>query len=59
MYLYVSVENGQPRELALCQLYHHTFVPYLVWNTLSTSNHIYIRLTVLCQGLLSELVPER
>jgi len=27
-YLYLSIENGQPRELALCHLDRHTFVPY-------------------------------
>ena len=28
IYLYFSIENGQPRKPALCQLYRHTFVPY-------------------------------
>jgi len=27
IYLYFSIENGQPRELAQCQLYRRTFVP--------------------------------
>ena len=27
--LYFSIGNGQPREPALCQLYRHTFVPYM------------------------------
>ena len=26
----IIIENGQPRELALCQLYRRTFVPYYV-----------------------------
>ena len=28
IYLYFSIENGQPREPAPCRLYRHTFVPY-------------------------------
>jgi len=29
-YIYIlSNENGQSREPALCQLYRHTFVPYI------------------------------
>ena len=28
IYLYFNIGDGQPRELALCQLYRHTFVPY-------------------------------
>jgi len=28
-HLYFSTGNGQPRESALCQLYRHTFVPYI------------------------------
>jgi len=28
IYLDFSIENGQPRKPALCQLYRHTFVPY-------------------------------
>jgi len=30
MYLHFSIGNGQPREPALCQLYRHTFVPYVL-----------------------------
>jgi len=30
IYLYFSLGNGQPRKLALCQLYRHTFLPYCV-----------------------------
>jgi len=26
IYLYFSIENGQPREPALCQLYRHSFI---------------------------------
>jgi len=29
MYLHFSTGNGQPSELALCQLYRRTFVPYI------------------------------
>jgi len=29
LYSYFSSGNGQPREPALCQLYRHTFVPYV------------------------------
>jgi len=29
IFLYFSIGNGQPRELALCQLYRHAFVPYV------------------------------
>jgi len=35
-YLYFSIENGQPREPALCRLYRNTFVPcYLsgIWSS--------------------------
>jgi len=28
-YLYFSTGNGQPREPGLCQLYRHTFVPFI------------------------------
>jgi len=28
IYIYISIGNSQPRELALCQLYRHTFGPY-------------------------------
>jgi len=28
IYVFFTVGNGQSRELALCQLYRHTFVPY-------------------------------
>ena len=28
-YLYLSIAHGQPREPALCQLYRHTFLPYM------------------------------
>ena len=27
--IYFSIENGQPSEPALCQLYRRTFVPYM------------------------------
>ena len=30
IYWYFSIGNVQPREPALCQLYRHTFVPYLM-----------------------------
>jgi len=33
IYLYFSIGNGQPGELALCQLYRHTFVPYAPFAT--------------------------
>jgi len=29
IYLYFSIGNGQPKEPTLCQLYWHTFVPYM------------------------------
>ena len=29
IYLYYIIGNGQPREPAQCQLYRHTFVPYI------------------------------
>jgi len=35
--LYFSIGNGQPKEPALCQLYQHTFVPYMF--LLSTYNN--------------------
>jgi len=43
IYLYFSIGNGQPCELALCQLYRRTFVPYwrpmyLVFSALWRSN---------------------
>ena len=38
MYLYFSIENGQPREPALCQLYRHTFVPYRQSVTIGTGH---------------------
>ena len=37
MYLYFSIGNGQPSEPALCQLYRHTFVPYLLLSAAALS----------------------
>ena len=34
IYLYFSIRNGQPGKPALCQLYRHTFVPYLERHTI-------------------------
>jgi len=28
-YIHIIIGNGQPREPALCQLYRHTFAPYI------------------------------
>ena len=35
IYLYFSVGKCQPREPALCQLYRHTFVPYIAYRCTS------------------------
>ena len=40
IYLYFCVGNGQPRELALCQLYRHTFVPFRHYFISSIPGHV-------------------
>ena len=42
IYLYSNIGNGQHSEPALCQLYRHTFVPYVSQHdTIDDENHDY------------------
>jgi len=51
-YLYFSIGNGQPREPTLCQLYRHTFVPYVCRSLFSlTSSVAWRRCGVVVSGV--------
>jgi len=40
IYLYFSIGNGQPTEPALCQLFRHTYIPYLI-NGVRLATRVY------------------
>ena len=56
IYLYFNIGDGQPRELALCQLYQHTSIPYSCIQHLPFVICQTQRINVLCSVLLPSVL---